>query len=121
MAAAGPRAKAEPDGLQATGGLVAVAFGDGLGHRRPFAVIVRRSGAWARCQAGRVEMVLPPHWLQGGGWIGSDASDLQCLSSPHHEFVEPRLGGLDDFRVHRLDQPVDRRIFDRFEDPVPDA
>ena len=49
----------------------------------------------------------------------SDAPDLQCLSSSHHEFVEPRLGRPDDFRVHRLDQPVDRRIFDRFEDPIP--
>ena len=38
----------------------------------------------------------------------SDAPDLQCLSSPHHELVEPRLGGPDDFRVHLLDQPVDR-------------
>ena len=38
----------------------------------------------------------------------SDPPDLQCLSSPHHELVEPRLGGPDDFRVHRLDQPVDR-------------
>jgi len=49
----------------------------------------------------------------------SDASDLQYLSSPHHKLIEPRLGGPDDFRVHRLDQPVDRRIFDGFEDPIP--
>jgi hypothetical protein len=34
-----------------------------------------------------------------------------------NEFVEPRLGGSDDFRVHRFDQPVDRRIFDGFKDP----
>jgi hypothetical protein len=48
----------------------------------------------------------------------SDASDLQCLSSPHHKLVEPRLGGPDDFRVHRLDQPVDRWILDGLEDSV---
>ena len=59
---------------------------------------------------------------EGGGRANpvdrSHAPDLQCLSSPHHQLVEPRLGGPDDFRVHRLDQPVDRRVFDGLEDPV---
>ena len=49
----------------------------------------------------------------------SDAPDLQCLSSPHHKLVEPRLG-----RPCRFPRPSSRpacrpRILDRLENPVP--
>jgi hypothetical protein len=69
----------------------------GRGESYSYAIfrIVRTDASRARRQAALL-------------WERSDAPDLQCLGSPHHEFVEPRLGGSDDFRVHRFDQPVDR-------------
>ena len=45
----------------------------------------------------------------------SHAPDLQYLSSPHHQLVEPPLGGVDDLRVHCLDQLIDRRVLDEIE------
>ena len=48
----------------------------------------------------------------------SHAPDLQYLSSPHHQLVEPPLGGVDDLRVHCLDQLIDRRVLDEIEHPI---
>ena len=49
----------------------------------------------------------PDNFIRYRHWLRSHAPDPQRLSSPHHKLVEPRLRGPDDFRVHRLDQPVD--------------
>ena len=79
------------------------------GHDRRSGLIPSRTELWgkgSRSATGRAGVL-----RAAGAAIPvdqSDAPDLQCLGSPHHELVEPRLGGPNDFCVHRLDQPVDR-------------